>query len=33
MIYRDSCPAIEHGAYAPSEAPVRLYGGGEGVTA
>ena len=33
MIYRNTCPAIEHGAYAPSEAPVRLYGGGEGVTA
>ena len=33
MIYQPACPAIERGAYAPSEAPVRLYGGGEGVTA
>ena len=32
MIYQPACPAIEHGAYAPSEAPVRVYGG-EGVTA
>ena len=33
MIYQPNCPAFEHGAYAPSEAPVRVYGGGEGVTA